>query len=258
MTVMLRTLGIPARYINGFLPGEYNDIGKDYIVRASDAHSWVEAYFPGYGWLTFDPTPAAPAAQAGLLGRVGAYLDWFQLMWNEWIISYDFAHQISLSQNIQRGTRSWSAQIHRFVSRIEGKGKRWMETWQQKHGGVRWLLPLAVAVFLLILNYDRVRGAARRVRLEWRVRGTRAPRPDAQLASLLYQELLRVLSRRGWRRRESQTPLEFAAALTAPGLAPAVAEFTRLYAQARFGGAPCEAPRLRELIHQTKTALRTR
>jgi transglutaminase-like putative cysteine protease len=59
MAVMLRTLGIPSREVNGFLPGEYNDLAGDYIVRASDAHSWVEAYFPGSGWITFDPTPAA-------------------------------------------------------------------------------------------------------------------------------------------------------------------------------------------------------
>jgi len=53
--MMLRTLGIPSREINGFLPGEYNSLGGDYIVRASDAHSWVEAYFPGNGWVVFDP-----------------------------------------------------------------------------------------------------------------------------------------------------------------------------------------------------------
>ena len=44
MTVMMRRLGVPARYINGFLPGEYNDVGGDYIIRASDAHSWVEVF----------------------------------------------------------------------------------------------------------------------------------------------------------------------------------------------------------------------
>src|SRR6266567_1874550 len=52
MAIMLRTLGIPTREVNGFLPGEYNDLGGDYIVRASDAHSWVEVYFPGNGWQT--------------------------------------------------------------------------------------------------------------------------------------------------------------------------------------------------------------
>ena len=46
MTIMLRSIGVPARYVTGFLPGEYNDVGGDYIVRGSDAHSWVEVYFP--------------------------------------------------------------------------------------------------------------------------------------------------------------------------------------------------------------------
>jgi len=80
MTVMLRTLGIPSREVNGFLPGEFNELGGDYIVRASDAHSWVEAYFPGSGWIVFDPTPDAsdrdrqfffPAFADCGLGRIG-------------------------------------------------------------------------------------------------------------------------------------------------------------------------------------------
>ena len=58
MAVMLRTLNIPTRLVNGFQTGSYNRIGKDFVVRARDAHSWVEAYFPGYGWIPFDPTPA--------------------------------------------------------------------------------------------------------------------------------------------------------------------------------------------------------
>ena len=57
--------GIPARYVTGFLPGEYNDVGGDYIVRESDAHAWVEVYFPDYGWITFDPTPPGNAQPGG-------------------------------------------------------------------------------------------------------------------------------------------------------------------------------------------------
>src|ERR1700730_14954495 len=67
MTIMLRTLGIPAREVNGFLPGEYNDLDGDYVVRASDAHSWVEVFFPANGWVTFDPTPAGPENAGGIL-----------------------------------------------------------------------------------------------------------------------------------------------------------------------------------------------
>jgi len=59
MAVMLRSLAIPSRVVNGFRGGEFNDLNGQYVVRASDAHSWVEAYFPGHGWVGFDPTPAS-------------------------------------------------------------------------------------------------------------------------------------------------------------------------------------------------------
>jgi protein-glutamine gamma-glutamyltransferase len=55
---MARSLGIPARVATGYAPGEYNPFTGYYDVRASDAHAWVEVYFPGYGWSTFDPTPS--------------------------------------------------------------------------------------------------------------------------------------------------------------------------------------------------------
>jgi protein-glutamine gamma-glutamyltransferase len=63
MALMLRMGGVPARVASGFSPGSYNRDRKEYVVRDTDAHSWVEAYFPKIGWVTFDPTPsAAPAA----------------------------------------------------------------------------------------------------------------------------------------------------------------------------------------------------
>ncbi len=67
MALMLRMLGIPARVAAGFTPGSYNADTKEYRVRDLDAHSWVEVWFEGIGWVPFDPTPSvAPAdAQAG-------------------------------------------------------------------------------------------------------------------------------------------------------------------------------------------------
>lgn len=57
LAVMARTLGIPARVTTGYVSGEYNPFTGLYEVKASDAHAWIEVYFPGYGWSTFDPTP---------------------------------------------------------------------------------------------------------------------------------------------------------------------------------------------------------
>jgi hypothetical protein len=62
MALLLRMGGVPARVASGFAPGSYDRKRKEYVVRDLDAHSWVEAYFPGYGWIPFDPTPSiAPA-----------------------------------------------------------------------------------------------------------------------------------------------------------------------------------------------------
>jgi hypothetical protein len=66
MALMLRMGGIPARVASGFSPGSYNGGRKDWVVRDTDAHSWVEAYFKPYGWVTFDPTPAASPANSQL------------------------------------------------------------------------------------------------------------------------------------------------------------------------------------------------
>jgi transglutaminase-like putative cysteine protease len=66
MALMLRMGGIPARVASGFSPGSYNSERKQYVVRDTDAHSWVEAYFPHVGWVTFDPTPSASPAVSQL------------------------------------------------------------------------------------------------------------------------------------------------------------------------------------------------
>jgi hypothetical protein len=66
-----------------------------------------------------------------------------------------------------------------------------------------------------------------------------------------------LLERRGFPRRVSQTPFEFAAVVDAPSLAPAVREFTEIYAHARFSGAPCDVLRLHALLLQIRGALRS-
>ena len=66
MALMLRTLGIPSRVASGFSSGEREGDGKGFQVRDRDAHSWVEVYFNGIGWVPFEPTPSAAPAGAQL------------------------------------------------------------------------------------------------------------------------------------------------------------------------------------------------
>ncbi len=255
MAIMLRTLDIPTREVNGFLPGEYNDLGEDYIVRASDAHSWVEVYFPGTGWLTFDPTPPGAESAGSFFNRLAQYMDWFELSWNEWVINYDFIHQILLAQSVQRNTRTWTESVRAWFVHQETKGRRWMKSW---NGGLRALLVFAVALFLLALRFDLVVALVRRLWLSWQLRSPELARSNPQLASRLYGELLYVLARRGFARQPTQTPFEFAAAVSQPRLAPAVQEFTQHYTQARFGGVPCDTIRLRALLEQIRSSFGSR
>jgi transglutaminase-like putative cysteine protease len=68
--VMLRSLGIPARVVAGYTPGSRNAFTGYYEVRNSDAHAWVEVWFPGVGWYEFDPTFAVPVAERSLASSI--------------------------------------------------------------------------------------------------------------------------------------------------------------------------------------------
>ncbi len=255
MTVLLRTLEIPAREVNGFLPGEYNDLAGDYIVRASDAHSWVEVYFPGSGWITFDPTPAA-AENSGLLSRLAKYLDWMQLTWSEWVINYDFSHQVQMAQTLQRSSRNWTQALSAWFARAQINSRQRLKSMQLRHGTLGLLLPLLLILLLMALRYDLLGKVLRRLRLYWQLHAPKSPQANPLLASRLYAELLRLLERHGFSRRPAETPLEFASSVQAPRLGPAVREFTRIYTSARFGGAACDTLRLRHLLEQVREAPR--
>ncbi|HKM66012.1 MAG TPA: DUF3488 and transglutaminase-like domain-containing protein [Candidatus Acidoferrum sp.] len=258
MAVMLRTLGIPSREVNGFLPGEFNDVAGDYIVRASDAHSWVEAYFPGSGWITFDPTPIADGAEGGLFSRLNLYLDWMQLNWNEWVVNYDFAHQAVMAKNVRQNSTDYSAALQHWFRRTEARGMDRLTDWQRTHASLSLAFPVALVLLLVVLRFDWIRSFARWLSLILQMRKPASERNNPQLASRLYSEMLQVLEKRGFTRAETQTPGEFAATFALqPNLGSAVGEFTALYAEARFGGAACDAFRLHALLEQIRSALRT-
>ncbi|MGB7847469.1 MAG: DUF3488 and transglutaminase-like domain-containing protein [Candidatus Acidiferrum sp.] len=259
MAVMLRTLGIPTREVNGFLPGEYNDLGGDYIVRASDAHSWVEAYFPGSGWITFDPTPPGAEQAVGIFSRLALYVDWFQLTWNEWVINYDFTHQIALARNVGQISTDWKEAWRDKFRRFQDRGMERLTQWQRSHSMLRFVFPVLLVLLLLVLRLDWLRLFFRWLSLVWQVNLPATERNNPQLSSRLYTELLRLLEKRGFSRRDTQTPREFAASLALQdGLAPTVREFTDIYAQSRFGGMPCDGLRLRALLEQVRSAPRPR
>ncbi len=257
MTVMLRTLGIPARLVNGFLPGEYNDISELYVVRASDAHSWVEAYFPNAGWIPFDPTPPAGALSRGGLSRLLLWMDALQSFWVDWVVNYDFGRQFTLARSLDRSSRKATADAHNyFRERYRALAARL----KLLHGRIKShpaTLPALIAGFaatlLLFLTSGRLVALWRHSVSQARSRAGRATPGDATVA---YQRLLDFLARRGYRKTPAMSAREFLPTVRDPLLAPLVAEFTATYESARFGGAVDLVPRLYGLLaHLRQTQL---
>lgn len=223
MAVMLRIQGIPSRVVTGFQSGYYNDISDSYVIRASDAHAWVEAWFEGRGWITFDPTPAAVAPREGLFGRLDMYLDAMDSAWQQWVVGYDPGQQVELAARVQRAVRIWGAE-HSGSSSWRKLSTRW-----------EWivLLPaLAAALFFFMTRIARSlrpRLAARKA-----ARKANAGGASASDIALLYRRALRTFERRGFRKPEWLTPLEFVQSLP-EAERDQLLSLTRLYNSARYG-----------------------
>jgi hypothetical protein len=241
MAVMLRTEQIPARVATGFVNGYYNDVSGLTVVRASDAHAWVEAWIEGRGWMTFDPTPpASPMVRSGLLARLGMYSDAMDQAWREWVVSYDLSQQVAMAARFEGALRG-------LKSLETGSPKRWMtgwaDRWKQESG---WALAALGILLVALLAGPRLwKGWRRRAHLE-RVRKGGGSPVDA---SVLYERMLGDLRRRGIEKTVAETPLEFARHVPAEERAW-VLEFTKVYNSSRFGADGAAAARLAAMIEE--------
>jgi hypothetical protein len=90
---MLRTRGVPARVVGGFFGGER--VGEKFVVRAGDAHAWVEAYSPSKGWLTFDATPESGRGSRppALMSRLVDAYERLEEAWRAQVVDYSISDQ---------------------------------------------------------------------------------------------------------------------------------------------------------------------
>jgi transglutaminase-like putative cysteine protease len=255
MAVMLRTLRIPARVVNGFRSDEFNDVTGNYVVRAKNAHAWVEAYFPGYGWITFDPTPGGAIGRPQGWERAMLYLDAASSFWREWVISYDSSHQSVLGQTLLSGTRSsveqvraWARLRYEHLMNLARRSQRGVE-----HSPGPWFGgSAALALFLLgLANAGRIARMIRTRRLQ-----KHPERSPDQAAAMWYERMARFLARRGVQKSASQTAQDFVRVIEDERLRSRVGHFTDAYEAARFGNSSDDALRLPELYEEVASAAR--
>ncbi|NOT21657.1 MAG: DUF3488 domain-containing protein [Nitrospiraceae bacterium] len=240
MVVMLRTVGIPARLVTGFLATEWNEYGGYFTVRQRDAHAWVEVYFPHSGWITMDPTPTSNAGLATSrwepLSRLAESV-WLQ--WDRLFVHYSAKDQLAVVHGVREGSDVVRERTGRWVSSLTAPIAQALSRLTNKirmfHPGM-WGLVTGVMVvglsLLLLILRDRIGFWATTYFL---------PTSHPQIAiAQLYTRMLRIVEQRGVNKPPTATAGEFARLVEREWklASPLVAEVTALYHQGRFSRTP--------------------
>ncbi|HEY0481697.1 MAG TPA: DUF3488 and transglutaminase-like domain-containing protein [Kofleriaceae bacterium] len=246
--VLARAVAIPTRQVNGFLGGEWNEYQSYVAVRAGDAHSWDEVYYPGAGWVTVDPTPpggvdALGRGGKGWTARLGRFVDTLRFQWNKWVIEYDLVSQLSLFKQVGGALGGAASVIKRAAIAVKDA--------TVQHWPVAAVLAAAVALAV---------GLRRRRRRLEAAQPSYRPRPRTRSAiAAIYDEVARLLARAGVPREAAVTPRELAARMAArgDGAAPQVGELTELYYAAEWGRRrdPAAEQRAADLAHEIRATV---
>jgi hypothetical protein len=221
--------------VNGFSAGEYNRIGNNWTVRKYHAHSWVEAWFPPYGWIEFDPTPARVASPRSSLAKLFSNLtDTIGLWWWESIVNYDSSKQYHVVNGLLSGLDTIQNNVSAFFASIKLKGQKAVAALQAPARipelNKKLILSLPLLIILGALLFRPVRR-----RLFHRIRHFRHRNNSQSAAISFYAEALDLLEAHGLRRQQDQTPMEFAQSLGRHPAASAFLSLTQIYNVARFG-----------------------
>lgn len=233
--VLLRTVGVPTRYVNGFLGGEWNAVGQHVTVRQNRAHAWVEAYLGEFGWMRVDATP--PMRPPGRMSKWRQLQDSLEFFWGRWVVGYDLGRQIDIVRDLGKG--------------VGVPGGAPSET------GARWPGKRVLGLVAIVLGAGGITAAGwRRRRRRREQAGGRAVLGGLthQAVGRLYRRCLERLADLGLPRRPAETPREYADRLAAAAAdLQGLAGFSRLtdvYVQARFGRKQIDEAVVNELARQ--------
>jgi transglutaminase-like putative cysteine protease len=215
--MLLRLGGVPTRYVNGFLGGEWNSLRQSITVRDNRAHSWVEAYLGSNGWARVDATPAG--GRAAHMTRFRQVIDSVEMFWNRWVIEYSASQQLFLARQLSREF-GWM-QPH-----FSPRGKHHRLSRSQ-------VLAVAAVLVALVIVFALRKLPRRRAATNGLRRRQRGEVPIFRV----YQKTLDRLAARGFARRPEETPHEYLARVRQQGVAAAdaLAHLTDCYAEARYG-----------------------
>lgn len=231
MAIMLRLQGVPARLVTGFSATNKNPLTGYFEVRALDAHAWVEAYFPAYGWVTFEPTPAyylpRPPETTTTAQSLKAYMEQLQAA-DELLKNSEAADSIDdisvaailaslresllylINVSILLAIRLWSALKMPFAILVSAC---------LICMGLFYLFRVPV---LNLLSLARIKSLS--------------SRDSNRVVLTSYQEIEAVLGRKGLARSGAHTLEEYSSALAAHPFSQALTQLQSMYSQVSYGG----------------------
>jgi transglutaminase-like putative cysteine protease len=238
MAVMLRTQGIPARVVNGFQRGDYNEAAGVYTVTQREAHSWVEVYFQEANmWATFDPTPVVgrPASvRTGIKGWFSKYAEALEMLWIQYVVGYDSQEQRSLAKSFSNrfnDFRGWITDRFKSLKETLSGWFSWVQL-EDENGSVSYTRLFLLILVSVLAAFGLVRLVKRVRRLGfWRIFKRRQVEDERGSTVEFYERMIKTLAARGLNRSAGETPLEFA---SATGMIDAL-KITEAYNRVRFG-----------------------
>ena len=215
--ILLRMGGVPTRYVNGFLGGEWNDLRQAVTVRENRAHSWVEVYLGQEGWVRVDATPAL--ARGSRMSAFRQVVDTAELFWGRWVVEYSASQQLLLAQKLGHKLG--------FSARGYGGGRSSRLSRRQA------LIAAGLLVAAVVLIGQRKRLA------RWRRSDRVAEIGQRQQAPIerVYHATLKRLAAAGQPRLPTETPHEYLERLRATKVegAAVLAQLTDLYTSSCYG-----------------------
>ncbi|MBW4666674.1 MAG: DUF3488 and DUF4129 domain-containing transglutaminase family protein [Cyanomargarita calcarea GSE-NOS-MK-12-04C] len=234
LTVMLRSIGIPARLVAGFAPGEFNPFTGMYVVKNTDAYAMTEVYFPKHGWFTFDPIPNHPLIPPSI--EETQTFSVLQQFW-KWIAGWLPSPVTGLLNNVFGAIFSWITRMLAWFLALFFQG--WL--------GV--LLGLIVATATAFWGWF-----SWVLWKEWRYKMRLSKLPPMES---LYQMMLKWTAEKGLGKHPAQTPLEYARVSFQhhpPATAEVIDEICQAYVSWRYGG---RSPNLNQLQQRWRELKKT-
>lgn len=246
LALMLRSVNIPSRLINGFKGGEMNYRGQ-LEVQQRHAHTWVEAFDGENAWMVLDPTPGAREKQVKEIGETISFTqkmsNFFNGFWLDWVTNFNSEKQ---RDTLYRPLSDYFKKLWALtVGALVDGPALWNWFWQFITNPKQWFSQTGL-IFVVVITgvLFSIRWLFRKLRGWWqRMHAQRSVAVQSQILVPFYARFVRFLSSRGTVRPSAQTPAEFArqvASQASPSAASAelarVPDFiTQLYYQVRYG-----------------------